>query len=53
LIYGANLGRDWGLFGAGLSTQLTGWTRIGVQYQAYMTPGAQAQGGMAQLQFAW
>ncbi len=25
LIYGSNLGRDWGLFGLGLSTQLTGW----------------------------
>jgi uncharacterized protein with beta-barrel porin domain len=52
-IYGANLGRDWGVLGAGLSTQLNSFTRIGAQYQGYVTPTSEANGGMAQLQSSW
>jgi outer membrane autotransporter protein len=53
LIYGQNLGRDWGDFGLGLTTQLGDRVRIGLQYDAYVTPDAVAHGGMGHVQLSW
>ena len=53
LANGANLGRDFGLFSAGVSTQAGPSMRLGVNYQSYVTPTAVAHGGMGQVQFAW
>jgi outer membrane autotransporter protein len=53
LVYGQNLGRDWGEFGLGLSMQLGDRVRLGLHYDAYVTPDAVAHGGMGQVQLAW
>jgi outer membrane autotransporter protein len=53
LAYGANLGRDFGLFSLGVSTQAGPALRIGLNYQSYVTPTAVAHGGMGQVQLAW
>jgi outer membrane autotransporter protein len=53
LVYGQNLGRDWGLFGAGLTGQFGQRVRIGLHYDGYFTSNAQSHGGMGQLQLTW
>ena len=53
LASGGNLGRDFGLFTAGLSTQAGPSIRLGINYQSYVTPSAVAHGGMGQIQFTW
>jgi len=53
LIYGQNLGRDWGQFGCGLSAQLGDRVRIGLQYDAFVNADSVAHGGMAQMQVRW
>jgi outer membrane autotransporter protein len=53
LIYGQNLGRDWGNFGLGLSMQLGNRARIGLHYEADVTANSVAHGGMAQVQVTW
>jgi autotransporter-associated beta strand protein len=53
LIYGQNLGRDWGLFGVGLATQVSAAIRVGIYYDAYVTENGQANGGMGQVQVSW
>jgi uncharacterized protein with beta-barrel porin domain len=53
LAYGANLGRDFGLFSLGVSTQAGPALRVGLNYQSYVTPTAVAHGGMGQVQLAW
>lgn len=50
---GANLGRDFGLFSTGFSTQMGPRMRAGMYYMNYVTPTAVAHGGMGQLQLAW
>jgi hypothetical protein len=47
------LGRDFGLFTTGLSTQMGPSMRAGLYYMNYVTPTAVAHGGMGQVQFAW
>lgn len=51
--YGGNLGRDFGLFTTGLSTQMGPSMRAGLYYMNYVTPTAVAHGGMGQVQLAW
>jgi hypothetical protein len=51
--YGGNLGRDFGLFTTGLSTQMGPSMRAGLYYMNYVTPTAVANGGMGQVQLAW
>jgi len=53
LVYGENLGRDWGLLGVGLTTQLRDRVRIGVHFDSYVTPNSEAYGGMGQVQLTW
>jgi uncharacterized protein with beta-barrel porin domain len=53
LIYGQNLGRDWGDFGVGFSMQLGDWLRVGLHYDAFVTPDAVAHGGWGQVQVWW
>jgi outer membrane autotransporter protein len=53
LAKGANLGRDFGLFTTGFSTQMGPSLRAGFYYMNYVTPTAVAHGGMGQLQIAW
>jgi outer membrane autotransporter protein len=50
---GANLGRDFGMFTTGLSTQMGPSFRAGLYYMNYVTPTAVAHGGMGQVQIAW
>jgi autotransporter-associated beta strand protein len=52
-IEGVALGRDWGLFGLGLNYQWGERVRAGLHYDYYVTPRAQAYGGMGQLQISW
>ena len=53
LTNGGNLGRDFGLFTAGLSTQAGPSVRLGINYQSYVTPSAVAHGGMGQVELSW
>ena len=53
LAYGGNLGRDFGLFTTGLSTQMGPSLRAGLYYMSYVTPPAVAHGGMGQVHLAW
>jgi autotransporter-associated beta strand protein len=53
LIRGSNLGRDWGLFGLGLSAQVSNAIRVGLHYDAWVTENGQAHGGWGQVQVSW
>jgi outer membrane autotransporter protein len=53
LVLGQNLGRDWGLFGVGLTGQFGERVRIGLHYDGYFTSNAQSHGGMGQVQLTW
>jgi hypothetical protein len=53
LANGANLGRDFGLFTTGVSTQMGSSLRAGFYYMSNVTPTAVAHGGMGQVQIAW
>jgi uncharacterized protein with beta-barrel porin domain len=53
LVYGQNLGRDWGDFGLGLSMQLGSRVRVGLQYDAFVNADAVAHGGWGQVQLSW
>jgi outer membrane autotransporter protein len=53
LANGANLGRDFGLFTTGFSTQMGPSLRTGFYYTSYISPTAVVHGGMGQVQIAW
>jgi outer membrane autotransporter protein len=50
---GANLGRDFGLFTVGLSTEMGPSLRAGLYYMNYVTPTTVANGGMGQVEIVW
>jgi outer membrane autotransporter protein len=52
-IFGQNVGRDWGLFGLGLTGQIGERVRVGLHYDGYFTSNAQSHGGMGQVQLTW
>jgi outer membrane autotransporter protein len=52
-IWGQNLGRDWGLLGAGLIGELSERLRVGLHYDGYFTRSATAHGGRADVELRW
>jgi autotransporter-associated beta strand protein len=53
LTEGGNLGRDFGLFTAGVSAQMGSSMVARLYYLNYVSPSAVANGGMAEVQLMW